>query len=381
MQNKVESQLLPEGFRDSLPGMAEKEYKVNSIFIEIMEMNGFSLVKPPLLEFEDSLFFLNNDREEINSFRLLDPISQKMMGLRSDITLQIARISCGTLKREIRPLRLIYSGEVLRIKNNSLNMSRQATQIGAEIIGVKNFSCENELTKLIIDILVKLKIKNFFISFSIPTLVSALEKDFNLDKKQLKLLIENFKNKNLTDLDKISDKLMNVSSMLLSSVGEAGINLKKIKKFRFPHNTQNEINNFIKIITKLSKEFKDVKILIDPLEIDESEYHSGIIFKVYSSNFKELFSGGKYCVYEENCIGFSGFLENLVLESNIKFNKKKRIYVPYDILDTEKQKLISSGYMVIRAIGKHGDKSLLNMARKNRCSYIFRKKKIFKTEK
>ena len=120
--------------------------------------------------------------------------------------------------------------------------------------------------------------------------------------------------------------------------------------------------------------FKNIKILIDPLEIDESEYHSGIIFKVYSSNFKELFSGGKYCVYEENCIGFSGFLENLVLESNIKFNKKKRIYVPYDILDTEKQKLISSGYMVIRAIGKHGDKSLLNMARKNRCSYIFRKK-------
>ena len=101
MQNKVESQLLPEGFRDSLPGMAEKEYKVNSIFIEIMEMNGFSLVKPPLLEFEDSLFFLNNDREEINSFRLLDPISQKMMGLRSDITLQIARISCGTLKIEV----------------------------------------------------------------------------------------------------------------------------------------------------------------------------------------------------------------------------------------------------------------------------------------
>ena len=72
--------------------------------------------------------------------------------------MQIARISCGTLKREIRPLRLIYSGEVLRVKNNSLNMSRQATQIGAEIIGVKNFSCENELTKLIIDILVILKI-------------------------------------------------------------------------------------------------------------------------------------------------------------------------------------------------------------------------------
>ena len=381
MQNKLERQLLPEGFRDSLPGMADKEYKVNSIFIEIMEMNGFSLVKPPLLEFEDSLFFLNKERENINSFRLLDPISQKMMGLRSDITLQVARISCGTLKNETRPLRLIYSGETLKVKNNSLNMSRQATQIGAEIIGVKNHSCENELTKLIIDILVKLKIKNFFISFSIPTLVSALAKDFNLDKKQLKLMKEKFKNKNLTNLDKISNELMNISSMLLSSVGEVEINLKKIKKFKFPSNTKNEIDNFTKIITKLKKEFSDIKILIDPLEIDESEYHSGITFKIYSSNFKELFSGGKYCIYQENCIGFSGFLENLVLESNVKLNKKKRIFVPYDILDKEKQKLISSGYTVIRAIRNYKEKSLFNLARKNKCSFIFNNHKIFKTEK
>ena len=77
------------------------------------------------------------------------------------------------------------------------------------------------ITKLIIDILVKLKIKNFFISFSIPTLVSALEKDFNLDKKQLKLLIENFKNKNLTDLDKISDELINETAKRLADTWES----------------------------------------------------------------------------------------------------------------------------------------------------------------
>ena len=62
----VKNQLLPEGFRDSLPELAFKEDKVNSIFVKLMQNNGFLLVKPPLLEFESSLFFLLNEKEESN---------------------------------------------------------------------------------------------------------------------------------------------------------------------------------------------------------------------------------------------------------------------------------------------------------------------------
>ena len=65
----MKSQLLPEGFRDSLPELAAKEYKINSIFIELMNKNGYSIVKPPLIEFESSLFFLTNENKNENSFR------------------------------------------------------------------------------------------------------------------------------------------------------------------------------------------------------------------------------------------------------------------------------------------------------------------------
>ena len=78
----MKNQLLPEGFRDSLPELASKEDKVSSTFIKLMQKNAFMLVKPPLLEFESSLFFLLDDNEDANSFRVLDPISQKMMGIR-----------------------------------------------------------------------------------------------------------------------------------------------------------------------------------------------------------------------------------------------------------------------------------------------------------
>ena len=133
----MKSQLLPEGFRDGMPELAELEYKINSIFLDISRSNGFRLVKPPLVEFENSLFFLNNDRENIDAFRVMDPLTQKIMGIRSDITMQIARISCGSLSQISRPLRLCYSGEILKVQNTSINLSRQFTQIGAEIIGVQ----------------------------------------------------------------------------------------------------------------------------------------------------------------------------------------------------------------------------------------------------
>ena len=189
----MKSQLLPEGFRDSLPESASKEYKINSLFIDFMQNNGFMLVKPPLLEFESSLFFLNKSKENLDSFRVLDPLSQRMMGLRSDITLQVGRISCGSLSKIPRPLRLCYSGEVLKVKNNNLDMSRQFTQIGAEIIGIQKSFCENELIQLIIDILKKLKIKKFIFSFTMPTLLDAITQDFKLSKSNYDFIKDRFK--------------------------------------------------------------------------------------------------------------------------------------------------------------------------------------------
>ena len=71
--------LLPEGFRDTLPNLAAKEVSIFSIFCDLMLKTGYQIVKPSLIEFEKSLFFLNIDRENVNSFRLLDPLSAVCM--------------------------------------------------------------------------------------------------------------------------------------------------------------------------------------------------------------------------------------------------------------------------------------------------------------
>ena len=376
----MKNQLLPEGFRDSLPELATKENRVNSTFIKLMEINGFLLVKPPLLEFESSLFFLLDDNEDANSFRVLDPISQKMMGIRSDITVQIARISCGSLVELPRPLKVCYSGEVLRVNNNNLNLSRQSTQIGSEIIGIEQNDCENEIITLMIESLNCLRIKNFFINFTMPTLISAIVKDFKLSKTDLEFVRDRFNNKNSDGLEKISKRLKIISDALIDSVGDAKVNLKKLKKIKFTKKIKLEIQSFIKIISRIIKDFPDLKILIDPLEIDESNYHTGIAFKVFSENLKELFSGGNYRVSNENCIGFSGFTESLLMESFITKSLIKKILIP-KYTDTElKKNLQKKGFITFQAIKKLNKQQIRTEAIKQGCNCFFFDNNIHKVK-
>ena len=376
----MKSQLLPEGFRDSLPDLAGKEFLISSSFLNLMKKNGYFLIKPPLLEFESSLFFLTNEKDNIDSFRLLDPISQKMMGIRPDITLQIARIACGSLNDSPRPLRLCYSGEILKANNNGLNLSRQITQIGSEIIGIEENFCEKEAIDLIIETLKKLKIKKFFINFTMPTLIESLSKDFNLSKSNLDFVKEKFRNKNYNEIENISKKLESISRKLLSLVGQVDLNIKNLRKIKFPKYTQIEINNFVKIVDKIRKKFPTLDLFIDPLEVDDSNYHTGLAFKVFSENLKELFTGGNYKVFDENCIGFSGYVENLVKESSIRIDNIKKIFVNEDLTDNFKKLLHTKGFVVIKAIKKLNTNQLKKNAKIHKCEFYLNNNKILRTD-
>ena len=376
----MKSQLLPEGFRDSLPDMAGKEYLISSSFLNLMKKNGYLLINPPLLEFERSLFFLTPEKDNIDSFRLLDPVSQKMMGIRPDITLQVARLACGSLNESPRPLRLCYSGEILKAYNNGLNLSRQITQIGSEIIGIGDNFCEKELIDLIIEILKKLKIKKFFINFTMPTLIQSLSKDFNLTRDELDFVKEKYQNKNHKGIEKISKNLEEISKELLSIVGLVEANIKKLKKINFPKLTQIEINNFVKVIDKIRKKFPNLNLYMDPLEIDGSDYHTGLAFKVFSENLKELFTGGNYKVFKENCIGFSGYVENLVKESLLRVDNMKKIFVNEDLSDDLKKNLQKKGFIVIKAIKKLNINQIKRNARIHKCEFYLDENKILSTD-
>ncbi len=377
----MKSQLLPEGFRDRLPEIAELENQINSFFLELMKFNGFMIVKPPLVEFENSLFFLTNESDNINTFRVMDPLTQKIMGIRSDITMQVARMACGSLSEIKRPLRLCYTGEVLKVKNNNINLSRQFTQIGSEIIGVEKDYCLDEIINLIIEILNKLKIKKFIINFSIPNLINLIAEDFKLNKSDYATLVNSFKNKNIEKIKDISTNLFEMSEYLMGGIGKIEMKGEYLKKYNFQKNIKREIINFVDQIRKIKKHFNDYEILIDPLEVDESNYHDGFCFKIYSDNSKELFTGGGYKVGDDCCVGFSGFLENLILDSKIRAIKKKKIFVE-NKLDFKKIKSFQqkNKMIVIKAVKEFNKTELIREAKTHNCDFYFYKNSIYKVK-
>lgn len=307
----MKNQLLPEGFRDSLPDLALEEYRINDCFLKITKKSGFSYVNPPLIEFESSLFFLSKEKQKSQCFRVLDPLSQKIMAIRSDITSQIARISCGSLFHSKRPLRLCYSGDVLKVKNNNLSMSRQSRQIGAEVIGIKKDIILVDVIKLIVKVLDKLNFKDFILNFSMPNLIKAFVQDFQLDINDCEKLINSFKNKNLDLIKSLPPEIFEISSFLISTIGDIDTNLPKFEEYKFNKKIKEEIRMFVKLVSMVKKDFSKIKIFIDPLEVDEIDYHDNISFKVYSNKYEELFNGGFYFVNDEKCIGFSGLIERL----------------------------------------------------------------------
>ena len=166
----------------------------------------------------------------------------------------------------------------------------------------------------------------------------------------------------------------------MSLVGLVKTNLKNLKKIKFPKNTQIEINNFIKIVEKIKKNFPNLNLFIDPLEIDDSNYHTGLAFKVFSENLKELFTGGNYKVVNENCIGFSGFIENLVKESLINANDEKKIFVNEDIDQSLKKNLQKKGYIVVKALKKLNMIQIKKNAKLHKCEFYLNENRILRID-
>jgi ATP phosphoribosyltransferase regulatory subunit len=166
--------LLPEGLQDRLPASAAVAARVTRAMIDVMDGHGYDRVQPPGLEFEKSLASRMAGVQPRRMFRFVDPASLRTLALRSDITPQIGRIAATSLAGAARPLRLCYAGQVVIIKGDGLDPTRERLQLGAELIGNDSVAAAAEIVAMAIEALQAAGATGISVDFTLPDLVDAL---------------------------------------------------------------------------------------------------------------------------------------------------------------------------------------------------------------
>ena len=139
--------LLPENIADVLPSEARKIEELRRLMLDNFRLYGYELVMPPMLEYLESLLAGAGEDTDLRTFKLVDQLSGRMLGLRADMTTQVARIDAHLLNRA-SVTRLCYVGSVLHTRPSGLHATREPLQIGAEIYGHAGLEADAEVQEL-----------------------------------------------------------------------------------------------------------------------------------------------------------------------------------------------------------------------------------------
>jgi ATP phosphoribosyltransferase regulatory subunit len=311
--------LLPEGLRDFLPPDAEFEADVVARLIAVFTSHGYDPVKPPLIEFEESLLGGPGAAQAPTMFRLMDPVSQRMLAIRSDMTIQVARIATTRLAHLPRPLRLCYQGQVLRVKGSQLRAARQFAQAGAELIGGDPEAADVEVILLAAEALTRIGIPQPTLDLTLPTLVPAIAQGLGLDPEATRTAREALDGKDVARLDSLPAGPRNLFAALLATAGPADEALPEILALDLPAEARALADGLAARISRVRAAMPDIQLTVDPGEFRAHEYHVGFGFTAFARGVRgELGRGGRYLIEPaggepvEEATGFSLYVDSLI---------------------------------------------------------------------
>ena len=360
--------LLPAGLRDILPPDADNESDVVHRVMGHFAAQGYERVKPPLIEFENTLLDGAGAATSAQAFRVMDPLSQKMMGVRADMTPQVARMAVARLGQAPRPLRLSYAGDVLRVKGSQLRPERQFVQAGLELIGSNSAAADAEVLVLAAEALVELGVPGVSVDLSLPTLVPALFADLGLSGEAADLLRKALDHKDAAQVAAIGGTAAQLLAALIAAVGPVDRALPALDALSLPPAAAADRDRLSKVVAKVRADFPE--LTVDPVENRGFEYHSGVAFTLFSRAFSgELGRGGRYLVGgSEPATGVTLFLDGVlaVLPSP---KASRRILVPAGTPRNQAQALRAQGWVTVMALEPVAD--LAAEAGRMLCGYVF----------
>ena len=353
MNDSLHPALLPLGLSDLLPPEAAVEARVVAAMMTVLESHGYERVKPPLMEFEENLLSGAGAAMAKETFRLMDPVSQRMIGLRADMTTQVARIATTRLRDAARPLRLCYAGQVLRVKGSQLRPERQVGQVGAELIGTDSVAADLEVVALAAEALQALGIEGLSVDLTLPTLVPAITDALGLDAKEQDRLRAALDHKDAAAVAAVGGRPAEVLGKLLASAGVAATTLKALKALDLPPAAAEERARLVDVTNRLGAALPGLVITVDPVENRGLEYHTGVSFTFYARGVRgELGRGGRYRTGNgegEPATGLTLYTDT-ILRALPPQKRLRRIYVPAGSDAATAKRLRSEGWVTVAGL-------------------------------
>jgi ATP phosphoribosyltransferase regulatory subunit len=359
--------LLPEGIEEALPPLAERLETCRRQLLDLYHAWGYELVMPPLIEYLESLLIGTGHDLDLQTFKLTDQMNGRLMGVRADMTPQVARIDAHSLKRDV-PTRLCYMGTVLHTRPDGFAGSRSPLQVGAELYGHAGVDGDVEMIRLMLETFRVCGVQDVFLDLGHVGIYRCLAEEAGLSDESEAQLFDMLQRKALPEIREylatldMSDaargrllalaelnggpEVLDEASKRLAGAGEAVIR---------------SLDVLGAIASAVARRYPKVALHVDLAELRGFHYHTGAVFAAYvGGHGQELARGGRYDdigrVFgrARPATGFSTDLKTLVrLSSEPLALPARAIFAPPggdDALDEAVQSLRARGERVIQGL-------------------------------
>jgi len=293
--------LLPEGIEELLPAQAARLEQLRRELLDLYRSWGYELILPPFIEYLDSLLTGTGHDLDLQTFKLIDQLSGRLLGLRADMTPQAARIDAHRLQREA-PTRLCYLGTVLHTLPDGFAGSRSPLQVGAELFGHAGAESDVEILELMVATLTLTGVEDVYIDLGHVGIYRGLAQDAGLDTEQEAILFDALQRKAIPEiLDFLAqleistsqrerlaglatlngdDEVLQAAELLLEGSGEPA---------------RAALDNLKRIAALAQRRLPGVSLHFDLAELRGYQFHTGVVFAAFvADRGQEVARGGRY---------------------------------------------------------------------------------------
>jgi ATP phosphoribosyltransferase regulatory subunit len=361
---------------DILPPEAAFETATVNRLLRVFRSHGYAQVKPPLVEFEASLLDGAGAAMTHQTFRLMDPMSHAMLGLRADMTLQVARIATTRLAHEPRPLRLCYAGQVLQVSGSQMRSERQIGQAGVELIGSAGARADAEVIALAHAALAAVGVEGLSVDLNIPTLVPAITRALGLSDEQGRQMRAALDRKDAGAIAAFGNGASDLLARLIGLAGPADGALNALDALTLPDEAAAACAQLKETVALLRTINPDIRLTVDPVENRGFEYHTGVSFVLFALGARgELGRGGRYLAGgpgvpngAEPATGFTLFMDT-VLRALPEAKAPERVFVPLEAGVAAIAKLQGEGRITVAGLDPVKDAA--KEAARLGCTHVF----------